>query len=115
MQIETRNRSRLVRLVALHLLVLGLLVFLCWWGCPFYRLAHIRCPGCGLTRAWLRFLQGDLQGALAYHALFLPVPLFLFLLVYRDSLFRKKKRILDPFLYLFAFLMVVYHVVRSWP
>jgi len=38
--------------------------------CPIKLLTGLSCPGCGLTRAWLCALQGDLAGALAYHPLF---------------------------------------------
>lgn len=30
---------------------------------------HVPCPGCGLTRASARLLEGDLEGALAHHPL----------------------------------------------
>ncbi|HEU4412406.1 MAG TPA: DUF2752 domain-containing protein [Polyangiaceae bacterium] len=43
-------------------------------GCPVAFFARVPCPGCGLTRAALRLLHGDLAGALAFHPL-VPVAL----------------------------------------
>ena len=37
--------------------------------CPFALITGIACPGCGMTRAFGRLVQGDLVGAVAYHPL----------------------------------------------
>jgi hypothetical protein len=42
------------------------------WPCPFLHATGIPCPGCGLTRATLLLLSGDLRGSLAFHA-FAPI------------------------------------------
>jgi len=44
------------------------------WDCPFFRLTGIPCPGCGLTRAVILLLKGDLQASLRFHA-FAPLVL----------------------------------------
>ena len=44
------------------------------WECPFFRLTGIPCPGCGLTRAVILLLKGDLQASLRFHA-FAPIVL----------------------------------------
>lgn len=41
--------------------------------CPIYRLFGIRCPGCGMTRGVIAILSGNLQKALAFHVLSVPV------------------------------------------
>lgn len=37
--------------------------------CPFALATGIACPGCGLTRAGVSFLRGDLSAAIEYHPL----------------------------------------------
>jgi Protein of unknown function (DUF2752) len=45
--------------------------------CPMATVLGIPCPGCGLTRATLALLHGDVRGALALHPLvFVLAPLF---------------------------------------
>jgi hypothetical protein len=41
--------------------------------CPVALILRVPCPGCGLTRATLRLLHGDLHGALAFHPLVLLI------------------------------------------
>lgn len=43
--------------------------------CPILFLTGISCAGCGMSRAWMALLRGDLAGAFAFHPLFwLTVP-----------------------------------------
>lgn len=52
--------------------------------CPILFLTGISCAGCGMSRAWIALLGGDLAGAFAFHPLFwLPVPAAV-LLLFRD-------------------------------
>src|SRR5688572_27899754 len=41
--------------------------------CPSAGLLGLPCPGCGLTRATLLFLQGEFSRALALHPLVIPL------------------------------------------
>jgi hypothetical protein len=34
--------------------------------CPFYMLTHIKCPGCGMTRACIAITHGDMRSAWNY-------------------------------------------------
>lgn len=52
-------------------------------GCPWRNLLGIPCPGCGMTRAWLRVLALDFAGAFAAHPMFWSGPLF-FWMFWRD-------------------------------
>jgi len=46
--------------------------------CPSAGMLGLPCPGCGLTRATLLLLQGDVLGALALHPLVIPLaPIYL--------------------------------------
>ena len=35
--------------------------------CLFYRVTHVSCPTCGMTRAFLSLAHGDVRSALAFH------------------------------------------------
>ncbi len=41
--------------------------------CLFHRLTGLDCPGCGMTRAFLSLLRGDVPGALHLHPFSLPL------------------------------------------
>lgn len=86
------------------------LLFLLWYGCPFYNLTHIPCPCCGVTRAWLAFFHGDLVLALRYHAFFPLIPAAVVVYIFRDRF--PKARSLDICLFSFAGVLFLYGVLR---
>ena len=49
--------------------------------CVFRLVTGIPCPGCGMTRAVLALLCGDVPAALAYHPLVFTLPLVFYLLL----------------------------------
>lgn len=50
--------------------------------CPIRFLTGVSCAGCGMSRAWLSLLKGDIGMAFYYHPLFLlPIPAALILLL----------------------------------
>ena len=51
-----------------------LLLYVTDIGCIIRTVTGVPCPGCGMTRAWLAFLTGHFDAALAYHPLFWCVP-----------------------------------------
>jgi hypothetical protein len=60
--------------IALIAAILGAAVAFQLPLCPFAIVTRHPCPGCGLTRATLALLRGDLSGALHLHPLALLVP-----------------------------------------
>jgi hypothetical protein len=56
-------------------------VYMTYLGCPVRRFFGVSCPGCGMGRAHLELLQGNISEAFSFHPLFfLALPLiFLFL------------------------------------
>ena len=93
-------------------IILFLWAFLCPLGCPFYRLYHIQCPGCGLTRAWISFLRGDWKGALQYHLLFFPAPLLIILFAYKSMVPQRKQKVVNLLLYTLSPMYLIYHLFR---
>lgn len=66
-------------------------LFLLLWatgiGCLFYHITGIPCPGCGMTRAMLSALRGDLASAWRYHPLFWLVPPLALLAFFKPQAF----------------------------
>lgn len=61
--------------------------------CPFRSIWGISCPGCGMTRALLAVLKGDLLAAFYYHLLWVVV--ILYPLIYAIFKVRKSKQDFD--------------------
>ena len=49
--------------------------------CPIKFITGISCAGCGMSRAWMAFLQLDIAKAFAYHPLFWLVPIAVIMLL----------------------------------
>lgn len=58
--------------------------------CPILHFTGIRCPGCGMTRAWLRALRLDLAGAMELHGMFWALPVLAMFFLLDGKLFPKK-------------------------
>ena len=95
---------------AVRLLMPLLLLLLFMFGCPFYELFGITCPCCGVTRAWLAFLCGDLVLAFQFHLFFPVVPVILLLVLLRNRIYLTK--IVDVCLYVFAIVLFIYNGMR---
>ena len=86
-------------------------MFLIKYGltCPIRFLTGVSCAGCGMTRAWLSFLRGDIAGAFSFHPLFwILIPAGL-LFLFRDRLPEKFfcfAAIIAAFLIVYAFRMI---------
>jgi hypothetical protein len=74
-----RDRKFVLILAGVASLQLTLVSFsLPGWVCPIFHVTGIPCPGCGLSRAMMLLLRGDLRGSLRYHAF---APIFLLTIV----------------------------------
>lgn len=81
-------------------------------GCFLYEVVGIPCPGCGITRAWLSCLSGDVAKAFSYNAFFLPLTAMVVVLVVH-MLFRKPlSRWLYIVLYSIAGGSFLYNILR---
>ncbi len=65
--------------IAMHVLCFAVIfAYSLCIGCLFRRLTGIHCPFCGMTRAHLALLKGDLKSAFEFHKLFfLGIPFIL--------------------------------------
>lgn len=95
--------------------------------CPMRRFLHIPCPGCGLTRASMRLIDGDIAGAMemnynvVFVALFIlgSVPLYLLELktgkVYDLYVAAEKSRTYRFSLYIFAAIELIIYFFKIQP
>jgi uncharacterized protein YjeT (DUF2065 family) len=66
---------------ALSLNIIAIALHLPSWECAFFRVTGLPCPGCGLTRACMLLLRGEVQASIKFHA-FAPIfVLFIALLI----------------------------------
>ena len=81
------NKEKKELLIVLAM-VLGayFLAMLAGITCPILYVTGIPCPGCGMTRAWRSFFQGDLRNAFRFHPLFWLPAVLLVLWPFRRKL-----------------------------
>ena len=87
--------------------------------CPFYNLLHFQCPACGMTRAFINLMKGDVLSCIKYNLLFIPISILV--LVYLFLWLHGNKEQVDYWLhkkqfYLFAaccVITVLYTIVRN--
>ena len=79
-----RYKECLMALIAV--VILYLVFYLLGIGCPIKFLTGISCAGCGMTRAYLSLIRGDVSGAFSYHPLFILPPLAVLIIVMKAKL-----------------------------
>lgn len=62
--------------------------------CPIKHLTGISCAGCGMTRASLALIQGDIHKAVYYHPLVLMMPAVLLLFLYRKHMSQRTQKVI---------------------
>ena len=102
------NKWRYLQQVIL-LCCLLVVIFVFGYHCPIYRISHLHCPGCGMTRAAISLIQGDLVASLSWHALLIPT-LVIFGLYF--LLQRKNSKMSQGLLWIWIFLLLVYWIYR---
>lgn len=69
--------------------IMAVLAYMIGSGCPQQAFLGISCMGCGMTRAYLSLLHGDIRNAFFYHPAFWTVPIATVLLVLQKRLSKK--------------------------
>lgn len=67
-----KSSSRQITQAVLLAGLLLLMIFVVGYHCPIHLLFHIYCPGCGMSRALIALLQGNLIQSLSWHAMLIP-------------------------------------------
>ena len=79
--------------------------------CPIKFITGISCAGCGMSRAWLAFLQLDMAKAFAYHPLFWLVPITVIVLLCKSKINIKIYKI---FMFTMAGAFVIVYLYRMF-
>ena len=79
--------------------------------CPIKFITGITCAGCGMSRAWMAFLQLDIAKAFAYHPLFWLVPIAVIVLLCKSKINIKFYKI---FMFTIAGAFVIVYLYRMF-
>lgn len=102
-----KNKDRIIFVFAISLLIVVSLVFKL--GCPIRIFTGFSCPGCGITRAWISVLKGELVNAFYYHPLFMAAPFVAAAILFDEKLPRKA---LNIFWWIIAVLFIGCYIIR---
>ena len=80
-------------------------------GCPIYGITGIPCPTCGMTRAIISLLHGDMKSYIAYNAFTVPVAI-VFILELFIKAFIRHKTIIHSIAIIVLVLNLVYYICR---
>lgn len=90
--------------------VIGLVVFVFGYHCPIRYITGIDCPGCGMTRALLALLKGDLAASIAFHPFLLPSILLFGMTVV--SYLKSNKKAAEICLYIWSAGMLICWIIK---
>lgn len=111
MKFRDKAKNWLGNRIPLICVVVGLLL-VAIYGCMFYKVFGIYCPCCGVTRAWLCFLRGDVIGAFRYHGLFPVLPLIAVFYIWNDRVPRKLAPVVNMMLIVGGIAVTIYGFLR---
>lgn len=101
-------------LIPLSLIALIYLVFhIVGIGCPIKFVTGVSCPGCGMSRACLWLLAGNIADAFYFHPLFWAVPLFPVLYILRET-GKMSKKVYEICIIIICILFLLVWIVRMF-
>jgi hypothetical protein len=81
--------------------------------CPMKASTGIDCPGCGMQRAIIKLLQGDLEGSLQMNPSALPIMFMLiFLMLHLKFQFKHGAKIITVLFILSSTIIIVNYIVK---
>lgn len=100
-------------IIAAVLILLAVLVILRIYKCPLDFLFGIPCPMCGITRAYLSLLNGDIRTAFYYHPLW-PALLIIGLMyaLYLFGVIDPSKKVINIIGYSLCVLLIACFIIR---
>lgn len=119
-----KNRNLIIYLL---LFILGIIYLLfgdilhIYIFCPIYKITHLYCPGCGMTRALKSLITGNFYQAFRYNNLIFLLPFFIIYLL--ESILEEnkiknlnlKRFMQNKFWYSVLFIVIAFGVLRNIP
>ncbi|MBQ9625524.1 MAG: DUF2752 domain-containing protein [Clostridia bacterium] len=97
------------------LLTLGILYFIFFikfeigFPCVFYKITHLYCPGCGMTRSIVSLIKFNFYQAVRYNMLIvLAIPVGILLIIY-------KGKIPDRVYIILLVIVIIFGIMRNIP
>ncbi len=121
---EFHLRIKTKRVVIFLLLLLLIYIYINFstsvhfvFECPIKAITGFYCPGCGITRMFKSFFEGQIYQAFRYNPLVFLLLIFYFIYLILDLFFHKYIKIIrKEYLLLFLlFMTVVYGILRNIP
>ena len=111
------NAKKVMKILLMHLLLITCMIGLILITdglCIIRKVINFPCPGCGLTRAWLSFFNGDILSAINYNPCFITFPFILMLAIHRQTRLLKlvDVKVIDAVIVLNAVVMFSSYVTR---
>lgn len=98
----SKGKKELLIVIALVVILYGFFGII-GIGCPIKYITGISCAGCGMTRAYLSLLKGDVSMAFYYHPLwFLVIPSAIFIFLKKKINIRIYKAVIAILIALFV-------------
>jgi hypothetical protein len=83
-------------------------------SCPMKAATGIDCPGCGLQRAVIKLLEGDIEGSIQMHPAAIPMLfMIIFLLIHLKVDLKHGARILT-IVFIFSTILTLINYIRKW-
>ena len=83
-------------------------------SCIFVQMTGLPCPACGLTRAGVAVMHGNLALAWQQHLFIYPVLLLVLVAVVRRYILKRSNKILTRWAILIIIGMIIYYFYRMW-
>lgn len=102
---KIKNLIKLFFYIIIYCLLLNILHI----TCPIKFITGVSCAGCGMTRAFMSLIQGNINEAFMYHPLFWTVPIFVVVYLIKD---RIPKKVFNIIVVIYLIMFIVCYIIR---
>lgn len=110
---QDNNKRNTIIIATVTIVAVALLILLDIYKCPLDYILGIPCPMCGMTRAFIAAVSGDIISAFHYHPLWIVIILgVLFIILYELRVIRIPKIAFNIICVILGVLLVLCYIVR---